>query len=149
MLERLSEAGVRLSIDDFGTGYSSLSYLSRLPLDEIKIDRSFVARMTQDARDASIVQSTIGLGHALGLTVVAEGIEDDETMGLLTRLGCDVAQGYYIGLPLHPLRLQEWFTDRGGIIPAARGAAGIEPFSDELFSPVEVLADHRMKRRSR
>jgi diguanylate cyclase (GGDEF)-like protein len=149
MLERLSEAGVRLSIDDFGTGYSSLSYLSRLPLDEIKIDRSFVTRMTQDARDASIVQSTIGLGHALGLTVVAEGIEDDETLGLLTRLGCDVAQGYYIGLPLHPLRLQDWFTDRGGVIPGERGAADLGSSSEELVSPVEVLAEHRLKRRAK
>ena len=112
MLERLSRAGVRLSIDDFGTGYSSLSYLSRLPLDEIKIDRSFVKRMAHDARDASIVKSTIGLGHALGLTVVAEGIEDEDTLRLLAALGCDAAQGYYIGMPLGGQRLADWMRDR-------------------------------------
>jgi EAL domain-containing protein (putative c-di-GMP-specific phosphodiesterase class I) len=118
MLERLSRVGVRLSIDDFGTGYSSLSYLSRLPLDEIKIDRSFVKRMAHDDADASIVQSTIGLGHALGLTVVAEGIEDEQTMRLLAGLGCDTAQGYHIGMPLHRRRLGDWMRDRG------LGAAG-------------------------
>jgi diguanylate cyclase (GGDEF)-like protein len=138
MLQRLSEAGVRLSIDDFGTGYSSLSYLSRLPLDEIKIDRSFVTRMVQDARDASIVQSTIGLGHALGLTVVAEGIENDETLGVLAGLGCDVVQGYHIGLPLHPAGLRDWLKGRGAILPGD----GAQP------SDVEVLAEHRARKRS-
>ena len=113
VLQRLSQAGVRLSIDDFGTGYSSLSYLSRLPLDEIKIDRTFVTRMAHDARVASIVESTIGLGHALGLTVVAEGIEDAHTSSLLAGLGCDVGQGYYVGIPLHPARLLDWSKDRG------------------------------------
>jgi diguanylate cyclase len=144
MLQRLSEAGVRLSIDDFGTGYSSLSYLSRLPLDEIKIDRSFVMRMVHDARDASIVESTIGLGHALGLTVVAEGIEDDERLAILARLGCDVAQGFHISLPLLPGRLQEWLKDRGlgGADPAVqRSPAG-------RTSHVEMLAEHRKRKRS-
>jgi EAL domain-containing protein (putative c-di-GMP-specific phosphodiesterase class I) len=139
MLQRLSEAGVRLSIDDFGTGYSSLSYLSRLPLDEIKIDRSFMMRMAQDARDASIVQSTIGLGHALGLTVVAEGIENDETLGVLARLGCDVAQGFHVGLPLHPARLREWVKERGVTSP---------PGGSSQPSHVEVLAAHRVRKRS-
>ena len=139
MLQRLSEAGVRLSIDDFGTGYSSLSYLGRLPLDEIKIDRSFVMRMVQDSRDASIVQSTIGLGHALGLTVVAEGIENDETLGVLAGLGCDVAQGFHIGLPLHPARLREWATAHR---VDSRNSGSKQP------SDVESLAEHRVRRRS-
>jgi diguanylate cyclase (GGDEF)-like protein len=149
MLQRLSEAGVRLSIDDFGTGYSSLSYLSRLPLDEIKIDRSFVMRMVHDARDASIVQSTIGLGHALGLSVVAEGIEDDGTLRILARLGCDVAQGYHIGLPIHPARLQAWLKDRGVISPVRGAEAGARGASMETPSEVEVLAEHRIRKRSR
>jgi diguanylate cyclase (GGDEF)-like protein len=149
MLQRLSEAGIRLSIDDFGTGYSSLSYLSRLPLDEIKIDRSFVMRMVQDGRDASIVESTIGLGHALGLTVVAEGIEDDETVRILARLGCDVAQGFYVGLPLPPARLREWLKDREGTIPVwASAKAGDQGTSTERPSAVQVLAEHRFRKRS-
>jgi diguanylate cyclase (GGDEF)-like protein len=148
MLTRLAEAGVRLSIDDFGTGYSSLSYLSRLPLDEIKIDRSFVSRMSQDARDASIVESTVGLGHALGLTVVAEGIEDEATMSLLARLGCDVAQGYHIGMPMHPAKLKEWFDDREGVAPSAAAGQSFGSLSNGRRSPVEVLAEHRIKRRS-
>jgi diguanylate cyclase (GGDEF)-like protein len=148
-LLRLSEAGVRISIDDFGTGYSSLSYLSRLPLDEIKIDRSFVMRMAHDARDASIVQSTIGLGHALGLTVVAEGTEDDQTLRVLASLGCDVAQGYHISLPLPPARLQQWLKDRGDALPVGRVGAGIHHPSTEQPSEVEVLAEHRIRKRSR
>jgi diguanylate cyclase (GGDEF)-like protein len=145
MLQRLSEAGVRLSIDDFGTGYSSLSYLSRLALDELKIDKSFVMRMVQDSRDASIVQSTIGLGHALGLSVVAEGIEDEETMGILAKLGCDVAQGYHISLPLRPEKLRGWLREH-----TSRHAVGEESQPSPAGGPseVEVLAEHRARRRS-
>ena len=99
MLARLKRIGVRISIDDFGTGYSSLAYLKRLPVDELKIDKSFVSHMAADDNDAAIVRSTIGLAHDLGLRVVAEGIEDQATWDLLTELGCDVAQGYAIGRP--------------------------------------------------
>jgi diguanylate cyclase (GGDEF)-like protein len=148
MLNRLSEAGIRLSMDDFGTGYSSLSYLSRLPLDEIKIDRSFVMRMARDARDASIVQSTIDLGHDLGLRVVAEGIEDEETFGLLLGLGCDIAQGYWISPPLRSSRLQDWLRDRSGMTPAGSVAVGVERSPIEGLREVEVLAEHRSRRRS-
>jgi len=99
-LQKLHELGVQLSIDDFGTGYSSLAYLKRLPVDELKIDRSFVTNMERDLDDARIVQSTIGLAHNLGLTVVAEGVETDKAWGLLARLGCDEGQGYGIGRPM-------------------------------------------------
>jgi EAL domain-containing protein (putative c-di-GMP-specific phosphodiesterase class I) len=99
-LQRLHELGVRLSIDDFGTGYSSLAYLKRLPVDELKIDRSFVTNMERDLHDARIVQSTIGLAHNLGLSVVAEGVETDKAWALLARLGCDEGQGYGIGRPM-------------------------------------------------
>jgi EAL domain-containing protein (putative c-di-GMP-specific phosphodiesterase class I) len=92
--------GIRIAIDDFGTGYSSLAYLKRLPVDELKIDRSFVRELATDKDDLAIVRSTISLGHDLGLSIVAEGIEDADTWDLLRRLGCDIAQGYFIGRPM-------------------------------------------------
>jgi len=107
-LVRLASLGVRLSIDDFGTGYSSLAYLSRLPVDELKIDRSFARRLTTDASDKTIVASTIGLGHSLGLSVVAEGVEDARTWALLQQLGCDVGQGYHIARPLPAAEATAW-----------------------------------------
>jgi diguanylate cyclase (GGDEF)-like protein len=99
-MELLRVAGVRFAIDDFGTGYSSLSQLRKLPVDELKIDRSFVSRAHVDADDASIVSSTIELGHNLGLKVVAEGVEEADTLLMLRALGCDYAQGYLISRPL-------------------------------------------------
>jgi diguanylate cyclase (GGDEF)-like protein len=99
VVERLKEIGVRLAIDDFGTGYSSLSYLKSLPVDVIKIDRSFVMAMASDESDAAIVRSTVELAHNLGLEVVAEGVEDAETLDRLAKYGCDFAQGYFIARP--------------------------------------------------
>ncbi len=100
VMAELSTVGVRLSIDDFGTGYSSLSYLKRLPIDEIKVDRSFVTNMQRDPNDAMIVRATVELGKNLGLQVVAEGVEDPDTLRELTELGCDLAQGYLISRPM-------------------------------------------------
>ena len=99
-LNKLHDMGLKLSIDDFGTGYSSLAYLKRLPVDELKIDRSFVMNMESDVQDAKIVHSTIDLAHNLGLTVVAEGIENAQALKLLGRLNCDEAQGYFIAKPM-------------------------------------------------
>jgi diguanylate cyclase (GGDEF)-like protein len=99
VVERLKEIGVRLAIDDFGTGYSSLSYLKSLPIDVIKIDRSFVMEMSTNESDATIVRSTIELAHNLDLEVVAEGVEDGEALELLAGYGCDIAQGFFIGRP--------------------------------------------------
>jgi diguanylate cyclase (GGDEF)-like protein len=99
-LTALSQIGVGLSVDDYGTGYSSLSNLRRLPIDELKLDRSFVSPMLSDENDLIIVRSTINLGHDLGLSVVAEGIEDEATLTRLADLGCDLAQGYYFSKPL-------------------------------------------------
>jgi diguanylate cyclase len=108
ILNRLRAMGLRLAIDDFGTGYSALSYLRRLPVDEIKIDQSFVKDMARDENDAAIVRSVIELGHSLGLQVIAEGVEDQATCELLQRLGCDVAQGYYICRPMAATDLIDW-----------------------------------------
>jgi diguanylate cyclase (GGDEF)-like protein len=99
ILQDLRRLGVRVSIDDFGTGYSSFAYFRTLPADELKIDRSFVARLTSSAADCHLVQSLIDLAHRFELTVVAEGIEDTATAGILTDMGCDIGQGYYFGRP--------------------------------------------------
>jgi diguanylate cyclase (GGDEF)-like protein/PAS domain S-box-containing protein len=104
----LSDMGVRLSIDDFGTGYSSLSYLKTLPVDEIKIDRSFVQHMATDNDDAAIVQPTIDLGHNLHIKVVAEGVETKAASSMLRVFRCDYAQGYYISPPLEAAALEDW-----------------------------------------
>lgn len=107
-LERLHAMGADLSIDDFGTGYSSLAYLKSLPVDELKIDKSFVLKMEQDIDDTKIVKSTIDLGHNMGLRVVAEGVENKEVMSLLKDMGCDQAQGYYISKPMPSDQFLNW-----------------------------------------
>ena len=107
-LEHLHAMGFKLSIDDFGTGYSSLAYLKRLPVDELKIDKSFVMAMERDLDDARIVRSTIELAHNLGLTVVAEGLETIKAWAMLARLGCDEGQGYYISKPMPQDQFIAW-----------------------------------------
>ena len=101
ILAQLVASGVTLSLDDFGTGYSSLAYLQRLPVQEVKIDRSFVTGLAGDDDHASeaLITSIISLGRAFGLRVVAEGVEDAQTLKRLAALGCDTAQGYYFGRP--------------------------------------------------
>jgi len=112
VLGRLRAMGVGLSLDDFGTGYSSLAYLKKLPIDELKIDRSFVCRMDTDPADAAIVRSTVELAHNLGLRVVAEGVETPQVWAHLHSLGGDVAQGFHISQPLPPAALGEWLASR-------------------------------------
>jgi EAL domain-containing protein (putative c-di-GMP-specific phosphodiesterase class I) len=111
-LHELRAMGIRLSIDDYGTGYSSMSYLKNLPVDELKIDRSFVSRLTSDHNDAVLAQSAIDLGHNLGLSVVAEGIEDEATLSELRALGADAAQGYHLGRPMPEDILRDWVANR-------------------------------------
>ncbi len=111
VLGLLRDLGVVLSIDDFGTGYSSLAYLKRLEANELKIDRSFVFAMTSNSNDAVIVRSTIELGHNLGLSLVAEGVEDAATWSMLRALGCDVIQGYHLSRPMPPETLWPWLRD--------------------------------------
>jgi len=132
VLTKLRDLGVGLSIDDFGTGYSSLSYLRKLPVDEIKIDRSFVMNMPQSENDQQIVRSTIDLACNLGLKVVAEGVETKEIWRDLANLGCDVAQGYYLTRPIPPQELVEWlnkpidtpFEQAPGIAAAGEASGG-------------------------
>jgi predicted signal transduction protein with EAL and GGDEF domain len=112
ILQQLRDMGVRLSVDDYGTGYSSLSYLKNLPVHELKIDKSFIAGMTSNPSDAIIVQSAVDLGHDLGLSVVAEGIENAATLNALKTLGVDIAQGFHIGHPMPEKALQQWIEGR-------------------------------------
>ena len=100
VLEQLKAQGTRLILDDFGTGYSSLSYLQRLPVDVLKLDRSFIAHLGEQAQDAQIVAAVVHMAKALELAVVAEGVETPEQLAALQRLGCDLAQGYYFAKPM-------------------------------------------------
>jgi diguanylate cyclase (GGDEF)-like protein len=111
-LDRLHTLGVKLAIDDFGTGYSSLGRLRELPIDEVKIDKSFVQRMSVDHRDRAVVSSAVQLGHALELDVVAEGVEDIETYTDLSRQGCNIIQGYYVSRPLPADTFADWLAAR-------------------------------------
>ncbi|GLZ80855.1 bifunctional diguanylate cyclase/phosphodiesterase [Actinorhabdospora filicis] len=109
-LHRLHELGVRLSVDDFGTGYSSLSYLRRLPVHEVKIDRGFVQGMATDEGDLAIVRAVVDLSRHFGLSVVAEGVESEMTLALLTDIGCDIGQGFLFSRPLSEERLEAWLN---------------------------------------
>lgn len=112
VLKRLAALGINCSLDDFGTGYSSLTYIKKLPIDELKIDRSFIQHIIDTPADEAIVSSTITLAHSLGLHVVAEGVEDAHTMELLDALGCDIAQGYHLSRPLPPEEFVRWLHKR-------------------------------------
>jgi diguanylate cyclase (GGDEF)-like protein len=114
----LSHHGFRFSIDDFGTGYSSLAYLKHLPVNEIKIDKLFVSKMTTDSDDTTIVRSTIDLGHNLSLSVTAEGVEDQATWNMLSVFGCDQAQGYFMSKPLPADQLGRWLRESKWGVPA-------------------------------
>ena len=109
-VEGLSEIGVRFAVDDFGTGHSTLANLRRLPVHELKIDRSFVTPMLNEASDGVIVRSTVDLGHALGLKVVAEGVEDPVTLARLREIGCDRAQGHHFSKPVPPIEFMRWIS---------------------------------------
>ncbi len=122
VLGRLNEMGVKLSIDDFGTGYSSLAYLKRLPVDAVKIDKSFVLGMTEDTNDGAIVRSTIDLARNLGLHVIAEGVETSQIWTELRDLGCDLAQGYLVSRPLPADQLTAWLHQRRDAAAAAEAA---------------------------
>ncbi len=125
-LQSLHDLGVRLSVDDYGTGYASMVYLKDLPLDELKIDRSFVSRMTTEEQQRVLTHSVIELGHNLGLSVVAEGVEDPEVREALRASGCDVAQGFLYSEPVPAAEIAAWHDNGAGfdatsiVIPAQR-----------------------------
>jgi EAL domain-containing protein (putative c-di-GMP-specific phosphodiesterase class I) len=139
---RLSALGVRMSVDDFGTGYSSLANLRRLPIDDLKIDRSFVSPMLQDESDLIIVRSTINLGHDLGLRIIAEGVEDRATLDQLALLGCDLAQGYHVSKPMAADAFTDWLQSSppnryAGVVDlsAVRGGLPAAIETAELSTP--------------
>jgi diguanylate cyclase (GGDEF)-like protein len=111
-LRRLAERGMGVAIDDFGVGYTSLAQLDHLPISELKIDREFVAHMTRGADGDAVVRAVVSLGHGLGMTVVAEGVEDDATLTLLAEIGCDIAQGYAIARPAPAETFEAWLRER-------------------------------------
>jgi EAL domain-containing protein (putative c-di-GMP-specific phosphodiesterase class I) len=126
LLTQLRELGVRLALDDFGTGYSSLSYLKSFPIDTVKIDRSFVAEMLTDHTTASIVEAIVSMSRILGLSVVAEGVEDLSQFAFLERIGCDTVQGYYLSAALPPAQFVKLLKQRHGksLLPRRRAAVG-------------------------
>ena len=119
VLDELSALGTRIAIDDYGTGYSSLAYLHRLPVQELKIDRSFVTNLPNELSNGIIVRSSIAMAHSLGLSVVAEGAEDEVTCAMLADAGCDFIQGYYLAKPMKPSDLTEWLL-QGASLQFAR-----------------------------
>jgi len=139
VLNRLSAMGVELAIDDFGIGYSSLAYLKRLPVKQIKIDRSFVMNMERDENDAVIVRSTIDLGRNLGLMVVAEGVESKTIWSDLARLECDLAQGYYLSRPIPAQALADWVRERADARSQNTPAHGQFPGAGAL-DPLSAVA---------
>ena len=118
ILARLRDSGIQISVDDYGTGYSSLSYLLDLPIDELKLDRSFVFQMADDPRSAALVASTIDLAHSLNLRIVAEGVETGIVFSELRRLGCDQAQGYFMSSAVPALELDYWLRNRPELDPS-------------------------------
>lgn len=120
-LSRLADAGVAISIDDYGTGLSSLAYLKQMPADELKLDRSLIQDLTRSARDGLVIRSTIDLAHALGMTVTAEGVEDEPTAALLAGMGCDALQGYVIARPMPFQALAAFLDTRVGARMARAG----------------------------
>jgi EAL domain-containing protein (putative c-di-GMP-specific phosphodiesterase class I) len=123
----IQELGVRLVFDDFGTGYASLSYLKKFPLNGLKIDRSFVRDLLLDSDDAAIVSATVALSKQLGLSVIAEGIENQATADLLARMGCEEGQGYFFGRPMPAISLENHrlYVDLRAIARCGRNSASI------------------------
>lgn len=129
VLEEIQEIGFQIAIDDFGTGYSSLVQLKRLPVNELKIDQSFVKRLELDDDDAAIVRSTIDMAHTMGLKVVAEGVENQNIQNILRAWKCDMIQGYHLSRPLGPNAFAEWMQR----IRAAEGLFEPLPETDDVL----------------
>ena len=131
IMRRLRSAGVRFAIDDFGTGHSSLAQLKALPVDELKIDRTFVRELQPHTRDDAIVRSAVELAHILGLKVVAEGVETAVAWTALLRLGCDYAQGYFVSAPLAPEQVADWVREANSRLESAEsGTAQVRALTE-------------------
>jgi EAL domain-containing protein (putative c-di-GMP-specific phosphodiesterase class I) len=136
VVQSLVDLGVKISCDDFGTGYASLSRLRRLPIDEIKVDRSFVLRLAEDETDRAITRSVLQLGRGLGLNTVAEGVEDREGWDILRAFGCDQAQGFLVSRPLAADRFREWMTRQPeSARPKMAGAPGLVAAPSATLDP--------------
>jgi EAL domain-containing protein (putative c-di-GMP-specific phosphodiesterase class I) len=116
-LNRLNEAGVRLALDDFGTGYSSLNYLKRMPISLLKIDKSFVRDIAIDVHDRAVVEAVSAIGHSMQISVLAEGVENEEQLALVEAAGCDFVQGYLISEPMPPEALRAAISSRQWAMP--------------------------------
>jgi diguanylate cyclase (GGDEF)-like protein len=138
ILARLHDSGIEISVDDFGTGYSSLSYLLDLPIDELKLDRSFVFPMADDARSAALVASTIALAHSLGLRIVAEGVETRVVFTELRRLGCDHAQGYFMSSGMCAVELDYWLSNRAELDPSMELTTGLQALDRVLVTRTRI-----------
>ena len=130
VLECLHDVGVRISMDDFGTGQSSLAQLRNMPLHELKIDKSFVMALPDSVQDESIVRTTLELAHSLGLEVVAEGVENEETLRFLSGSGCEQAQGFFLSKPIPPRKFLAWLQTFESVSYPDRRAA-LRPFRKE------------------
>jgi diguanylate cyclase (GGDEF)-like protein len=144
VLEELADLGIRIAIDDYGTGYSSLAYLHHLPVQDLKIDRSFVTNLPNEMSNAIIVRSSIAMAHSLGLTVIAEGAEDETTCAMLADAECDSIQGYYLARPMAPADLQQWLLEGAALEfePLEPG----EPFEDQVPRHLELPFSQRRRR---
>jgi EAL domain-containing protein (putative c-di-GMP-specific phosphodiesterase class I) len=132
VLWRLRRGGFRLSIDDLGVGHSSLAYLKRLPVDEVKIDKSFVITMADDPADDAIVCTVVGLAHRLGMAVVAEGVETERIRDRLVEIGCEVAQGYWYSKPMPAVDVEPWFIGFADVqIPRQRSLRPVDSRRDQ------------------
>lgn len=143
VLGELADAGIRLSLDDYGTGYSSMSYLQRLPVNELKVDKSFVTGLSGERTDNVLVRSAIDLGHNLDLTVVAEGVEDADTLAVLHHLRCDLAQGYHIARPMPADEFTAWLSRSAPQQPGrprGQNGASLRPRHAETLPEVAVTA---------
>ncbi len=144
----LGELGIRLAVDDFGTGHSSLANLRRLPIDELKVDRSFVTPMLSDESDLIIVRSTINMAHDLGLKVIAEGVEDGQTLSRLDDLGCDLAQGYHLSKPVPADLFVSWMNEfeAAAVLPHLRPAAHVKQLPSPRAAQLAPAAGLRVRR---